>query len=165
MLRNAIRNKTLRSGKIKGRVVAGWTTKYIFIVYLIILFGSLIEYFILKREINIIISISGVLLYAIGIMGRQWAFNSLGKYWSVDIEIRENHEIIRKGPYRHMRHPNNAFHLLEVIGITLVPNSYYSLLILLFAYLPIIILRSIIEEKAMFIALNENYAKYKQETI
>ena len=45
--------------------------------------------------------------------GRQWAFNSLGKYWSVDIEIRDNHELIKNGPYKYMRHPNNVFTYLK----------------------------------------------------
>ncbi len=162
-LRIKIRKKTLNSERIKGKIIASWTTKYIFFIYLLILFGSLVEYFIVQREINLYLSFSSVILYIIGIAGRQWAFNSLGKYWSVNIEIRDEHEIIREGPYKFMRHPNNFFHSIEVLAITLIPNSYYSLAIFVAAYFPVLILRSIIEEKAMTESLQERYRNYRKE--
>ncbi len=164
-LRYNIRKKTLTAKRIKGKIYAKWTTKYIFYIYLLILFGSFIEYFIVERKINLFLSITAFILYWIGISGRQWAFNSLGEYWSVDIEIRDDHKIIKKGPYRYMRHPNNFFHLLEVLGITLIPNSYYTSLIFIILYFPIIILRTIIEEKVMYDVLKNKYKEYKKETM
>ncbi|MFW6134213.1 MAG: methyltransferase family protein [Elusimicrobiota bacterium] len=163
-LRLRIRKKTLSAEKIKGKIFSIWTTKYIFYAYLIILFGSFIEYSITPRKINLFISISGVILYIIGIAGRQWAWKSLGKYWSVNIEIRENHDIIRKGPYKYMRHPNNLFHLTEVFAVTLVPNSFYTAAVFIIAYLPVIVIRSISEEKEMIKKIGPEYIKYKKET-
>ncbi len=160
-LRLKIRHTTLNSHKLKGKIIARWTTKYIFYVYIIIFLGTIIEYFIVRRPVNFYITTIGILFYIIGILGRQWAFNSLGEFWSVNIEIRENHKLIKKGPYKYIRHPNNFFHLIEVIGIILVPNSYYVMILFLIAYLPVIILRSIIEEKVMMEKFGDDYKKKK----
>ncbi|MHB9155827.1 MAG: methyltransferase family protein [Endomicrobiales bacterium] len=164
LLRKMIRARTLRAERIKGRVVARWTTAYLFYAYLIILFGSLLEYFVLAGQVNLSVSAAGALLYALGIAGRQWAFNALGGYWSVDVEIREKQEIIRKGPYRYLRHPNNVSHALEVLGLTLVPNAYYALAAFVLLYLPVIVLRSLVEENAMAGVQKEKYEAYKKDT-
>ncbi len=163
VLRYKIRKRTLSSSKIKGKIIARWTTIYIFYLYLIIYFGSFVEFWLINRNINLYLSFVGLILYVIGIAGREWAYNSLGEYWSVNIEIRKNHPIIKKGPYKYIRHPNNVFHSLEIIGFTLFPNSYYSLLVFFIFYLPVLIIRSIIEERAMSESLGESYNKYRKE--
>jgi protein-S-isoprenylcysteine O-methyltransferase Ste14 len=164
-LRLKIRNKTLKREKVPGEIIGKWTSKYIFYMYHIIFFGAFLEYFIAGREMNVILSVISLILFLIGILGRQWAWVALGKYWSVDIEIRDNHELIKKGPYKFMRHPNNFFHSLEVIAITLVPNSYYMLAIFLVVYIPVLVIRSIIEEKAMNEKFKDEYVNYKKETL
>jgi protein-S-isoprenylcysteine O-methyltransferase Ste14 len=164
ILRFAIRRRTLGSKRIKGRIYAKWTTRYIFYTYLLVLSGSLAEYFIFKKAPLLTVSGLGLILYVIGIAGRQWAHRSLGAYWSVDIEIRKNHQIIRKGPYKFMRHPNSLFNILEMAGIILIPNSYFSLVLFVLIYLPVIIYRSLTEEKIMGKSLGKSYRKYKAET-
>jgi len=161
-LRVLIRKKTLTAEKIPGKVEADWTSKYIFYGYFIILFGALTEYFIAPKTPNAAISLAGLILYISGIAGRQWAWKSLGKYWSVNIEIRENHEIIKKGPYKYIRHPNTLFHVFEMLGITLIPNSFYSLAVFILGYLPVWIYRTITEEKIMAREIGARYEEYKK---
>ena len=55
-LRIQIRNRTLKREKVPGKIVGKWTSKYIFYLYMIIFFGSFLEYFIAGREINILLS-------------------------------------------------------------------------------------------------------------
>lgn len=164
LIRNHIRSVTLKAEKLRGKIMGSWTTKYIFFVYLILLFGSFMEYFVVRRNINYIVSISGLILYCSGLFGRQWAFKSLGKYWSVDIEIRENHEIVQKGPYMFMRHPNSLFHIFEVFGLCIIPNSWYSAAFAVLFYVPIILLRSSLEEKHMREQLTDRYENYVKQT-
>lgn len=163
LLRRTIRRKTLSAERLPGKVVASWTSACIFYLYLALLFGSLVEYFAAGRPINPALSAAGVILYAVSIAGRQWAFASLGKYWSVNIEIRENQEVLRAGPYRHIRHPNSFFHALEVAALTAVPNAFYCFAVFAAVYLPVLVYRSVIEEGAMSAQIPEAYGKYRRE--
>jgi protein-S-isoprenylcysteine O-methyltransferase Ste14 len=47
----------------------------------------------------------------------------LGRFWSVTLEIRETHQLITTGVYRHVRHPMySAFFLWAVAQALLLPN-------------------------------------------
>jgi protein-S-isoprenylcysteine O-methyltransferase Ste14 len=47
----------------------------------------------------------------------------LGRFWSVTLEIRETHQLITSGVYRHVRHPMySAFFLWAVAQSLLLPN-------------------------------------------
>src|SRR5262245_31404700 len=49
--------------------------------------------------------IAGVICLAVGL----WLFHrshaDLGQYWSITLEVRENHRLITQGTYRRVRHP------------------------------------------------------------
>jgi protein-S-isoprenylcysteine O-methyltransferase Ste14 len=48
---------------------------------------------------------TGVALTWIGIAIALWARWHLGQYWSSSVALKENHQLIRTGPYAHFRHP------------------------------------------------------------
>jgi protein-S-isoprenylcysteine O-methyltransferase Ste14 len=48
---------------------------------------------------------TGVALTWIGIAIAVWARWHLGQYWSARITLKEDHKIIRTGPYAYFRHP------------------------------------------------------------
>jgi len=132
-------------------------------LYLVIAIISVIEYFICNRKINLLVSGLGFLMYTSSIPIRVWATDSLGEYMSEHIEIKEDHKLIKEGPYRYLRHPLLLCLLIEIIGITLIPNSYYSFIAVFMIYFPIIILRMQLEEKALIQKFGQEYIDYKNE--
>ena len=60
--------------------------------------------------------IAGVALTWIGIGISLWARWHLGQYWSGRVTIKEDHKLIRTGPYAHFRHPIYSGLLLAAIG-------------------------------------------------
>ena len=50
-------------------------------------------------------AVAGVALTWIGIAIAMWARWHLGQYWSARITLKEDHQLIRSGPYAHFRHP------------------------------------------------------------
>jgi protein-S-isoprenylcysteine O-methyltransferase Ste14 len=52
----------------------------------------------------------------------------LAEYWSGRITIKENHQLIRGGPYAHLRHPIYAGLILATIGSTLVIDQWRCVL-------------------------------------
>jgi protein-S-isoprenylcysteine O-methyltransferase Ste14 len=60
--------------------------------------------------------IAGVVLIWAGIALALWARWHLGQYWSGRITIKEDHKLIRTGPYARLRHPIYSGLDLAVIG-------------------------------------------------
>jgi protein-S-isoprenylcysteine O-methyltransferase Ste14 len=58
----------------------------------------------------------GVLLTAAGVAFAIWARVHLGTNWSGAVTLKEDHELIRTGPYRTIRHPIYTGILLAVLG-------------------------------------------------
>lgn len=55
---------------------------------------------------------------------RYWAIGSLGVYWNTKILVAPDHRIIRKGPYRFIRHPNYLAVIIEMAVVPLVFSCY-----------------------------------------
>jgi methyltransferase len=54
---------------------------------------------------------------------RIWAMASLGRYWTARIIVVPDAPLVRKGPYRFIRHPN---YLVVVLEIALLPLALGS---------------------------------------
>ena len=107
---------------------------------------------------------AGVLCLAAGLWWLYRSHSDLGRYWSVTLELRENHRLITQGVYRYVRHPMYAALFLYSIGQALVvPNwvvgpSYFVAFGILFA------LRIGAEERMMLETFGEEYAGYMRRT-
>ena len=73
-------------------------------------------------------AIVGVTLTAAGVAFAIWARWHLGTNWSAIVSIREEHELIRTGPYRRVRHPIYTGMLLAMAGTALVLGEVRGLL-------------------------------------
>ena len=107
-------------------------------------------------------------LGALCLVAGLWVFHrshsDLGVYWSVTLEMRENHRLITQGIYRRVRHPMYAALFLYSIGQALVvPNwvagpSYLVSFGILFAF------RVGQEERMMLETFGDDYAAYMTRT-
>jgi len=57
---------------------------------------------------------------------RYWAISSLGSFWNTRVIILPNAEVVRKGPYRWMRHPNYLAVIVELAAIPLFHGAWIS---------------------------------------
>ena len=75
-----------------------------------------------KRFVPPLLSVEmvGVAITAVGVALAMWARWHLGTNWSSAVAIREQHELIRTGPYRFMRHPIYTGILVGFAGTALV---------------------------------------------
>ena len=58
----------------------------------------------------------GVAICALGLFVAIWSRKTLGVEWSQDVELKQGHKLIERGPYRFMRHPIYTGHLLMGLG-------------------------------------------------
>jgi protein-S-isoprenylcysteine O-methyltransferase Ste14 len=70
----------------------------------------------------------GVALTVAGIAFAIWARWHLGENWSAAVTLKEGHELISSGPYRHIRHPIYTGMLLAFVGTALALGEYRALI-------------------------------------
>ena len=71
---------------------------------------------------------TGVALTWAGIGLAVWARFHLGQYWSARITIKEDHQLIRTGPYARLRHPIYSGLDLAVLGSALAIDQWGCLI-------------------------------------
>ncbi|MEH7229359.1 isoprenylcysteine carboxyl methyltransferase family protein [Bacillus safensis] len=57
---------------------------------------------------------------------RYWALCSLGTYWNTKILVVPNAMMVKKGPYRWLKHPNYVVVAIELMLIPLLFNAYFT---------------------------------------
>ena len=88
-------------------------------------FGRLNQRFL---PLSPLLDLAGILLTAAGVAFAIWARAHLGKYWSAQITIRQEHRLIRTGPYRFIRHPIYTGMLLALLGAVFAVGEYRAIL-------------------------------------
>ena len=152
-----------RLDKIPGTVYHRWNTKLIYALYFIPFFLSPAEYIAMGRSINYPLSFTFLAVYAAGLELSRRARKTLDRYWTVNIEIRENHPLIKDGPYRYMRHPHYLYTYIELFSLPLIAGAYYTFILTALVFIPLLTLRIIYEEKEMVRKLGEGYLEYKRQ--
>ncbi len=100
---------------------------YRFIVGMhIAFFGALIlEKFLLHRSLNTWWIIPGIFFCAAQFL-RYLAIASLGIYWNTKIIVAPRHPILKKGPYKILRHPNYLAVVTELAVVPLIFSCYIT---------------------------------------
>ncbi|MFA6637075.1 MAG: isoprenylcysteine carboxylmethyltransferase family protein [Candidatus Omnitrophota bacterium] len=137
-----------------------WLFKLVFYGYIAIVIFSVGEFFFMKRSINPMVSLSGGLCFVVGMILRRKAMSALGENWGLKTEIKDGHSLVETGIYRYLKHPYYLAVVLELTGICLVANSYYSLILVYLFQGPLLLIRIYFEEKILLSYLGEAYKKY-----
>jgi protein-S-isoprenylcysteine O-methyltransferase Ste14 len=117
----------------------------------------------LCNNTTILITI-GIILIWLGILLRQWAVRTLGKYFRTHIQIQKDHKVIQTGPYKYIRHPSYSAALLSVLGYGLTLNNWLSLIVLCTFVFFALYQRIIAEEKVLAKDLGKEYQSYQKRT-
>jgi len=105
----------------------------------------------------------GAALTVIGLAFAVWARYHLGRNWSGVITVKEDHALIRTGPYAIVRHPIYSGLLLAIIGSALARGQIGAMLAIAFM-LSAVLRRVRIEERWMSETFGQAYADYKAKT-
>ena len=99
----------------------------------------------------------GGLLFAI------WARLYLGKNWSGLVQVKQDHELIRSGPYRFVRHPIYSGILLALVGTAFCKRNLWGFVGVVLVWLGLWI-KSRLEERFMVATFGERYDEYRRTT-
>lgn len=105
-----------------------------------------------------------VVLFTAGLLLRWWAIITLGRFFTVDVQIARDHELVERGPFRVVRHPSYTGVLLAFVGFALSLANWAALLVVLVPIFIAFVRRMNVEEQALTTALGERYVSYMQRT-
>lgn len=88
-------------------------------------------------------------LFLIAQIGRMWVIHTLGSHWNTKIIVLPNSEVIVKGPYKYIRHPNYVIVTTEILVISLLFNAFFTCVIFSLLNVWMMKVRIPIEERAM----------------
>lgn len=103
----------------------------------------------------------GLALCATGIAVRLWSLETLGRNFSVLVRTSADQEMIRRGPYRLVRHPSYTAILLIVLGVPLVLLSALGFVVGLVLLSVGIAYRIRVEEAALVRRFGDSYERYR----
>jgi protein-S-isoprenylcysteine O-methyltransferase len=106
----------------------------------------------------------GAGLFAAGTALRWWAIVHLGRFFSVDVAIARDHQVVDTGPYHVVRHPSYTGLLLQCAGLGVVLGTALSLFVIIVPTFLVLFHRIRVEEGALLANLGKGYAAYTRRT-
>jgi protein-S-isoprenylcysteine O-methyltransferase len=106
----------------------------------------------------------GVAIVLAGAALRAWAILTLGRYFRREVTIEPDQRLVRRGPYRVLRHPSYAGILLSVAGLGLAFGSWVSAAVALLVMFAGMLPRIRVEERALGHAFGADYTDYARST-
>jgi protein-S-isoprenylcysteine O-methyltransferase Ste14 len=101
-------------------------------------------------------------MLAAGIAFSIWARRHIAGWWSSTVTLKRDHQLIRTGPYRWVRHPIYTGLLLGLLGTAVAAGQWRSCLGV--GMIAVALLRKIaIEERFLRDAFPDEYDRYRRE--
>jgi len=149
---------------VKGPVAEKVTFRCFMASGLIAAFGGIAEYCLAGMRYHLVAFAIGILLAVLSFWLRRAAIAALGRFWSLHIEIRENHQFVQTGPFRWMRHPTYLSMILELLSVVVILQTLWTAILAFLIFIPAMVIRLSREEEAMVAKFGEQYQTYQRET-
>jgi len=105
----------------------------------------------------------GVALGLVSLAIYVWSRETLGREWSSELRMREQHHLVTTGPYARIRHPIYLALLGFLTSITLVAANWLFVAVLLFSLVDLAV-RIPREEQMMITRFGDEYKAYMKRT-
>lgn len=104
----------------------------------------------------------GFIITAVGLLFSVWARKLLGNNWSQAVTIKDDHQLIKDGPYALVRHPIYTGLLLGFVGTSIAIGEVRGLIsdVLVFV---VLLYKLKLEDKWLLEQFGESYKVYSQE--
>jgi protein-S-isoprenylcysteine O-methyltransferase Ste14 len=105
---------------------------------------------------------TGTVIVAAGLAFMVWARRHLGGNWSGNVTLKHDHELIRTGPYRLVRHPIYTGLLTAILGTAIAFGQWRDAVAFLFIAFGVA-WKMKTEERLMGEIFPQDYARYRAE--
>ncbi len=104
----------------------------------------------------------GLAVVAFGLAFSIWARAVLGRNWSGIVTVKQDHELVRSGPYRYVRHPIYTGLLVAFAGTAIARGEWRGLLAVVIVFAGL--WRKLkLEERWMIETFGDAYLRYRDE--
>ena len=117
-----------------------------------------------EYPLNSVTFAAGVLVAASGLWLFRQSHIELGKNWSISLDLREGHQFVTSGLYRHLRHPMYTSIFLCALGQALVVPNWIVGPANLVAFFVLFAVRVQPEERMMAEKFGDQYRSYLAKT-
>ena len=107
--------------------------------------------------------LAGVIVMLFGLALAIWARKTLGRNWSANVQIKQQHELVTNAPYRYIRHPIYTAIILLFAGNAIVVGDVRGIIAIAIVTLSFW-LKYRQEERFMHAEFGERYDEYKRKT-
>lgn len=105
--------------------------------------------------------ITDIIIFS-GMMIMIWARLTLGRNWSANVVFKEDHELIKSGPYAYVRHPIYSGLLLMILACAIYFATLLGFIIFVMFFVGAYY-KACKEEKLLIKYFPEQYAVYKKQ--
>lgn len=126
--------------------------------------GSIVEQLRIGRPFHLALFVAGWLLAIASFAIRRSAIRALGRFWSLHVEIRASHQLVKDGPFQWVRHPVYTSMIFELLSFALILQSAYTSVAVLLVFVPTLVWRILTEEQALIAKFGEAYEDYRRTT-
>lgn len=138
----------LRNGAVE---IAPWILPFMVLLFVLLFVGSFVEYLLVPKNLSLWWFGSFVVLFCLAKGLKYWAVSALGSYWTMKVLVIPGSQVVTKGPYKWIRHPNYVAVLLEIAAIALAGKSFIAFVVIFASFLVVLYYRIQCEEKALAI--------------
>lgn len=124
--------------------------------YKLFVFLHIIFFVFLMVEVNSMYLETGVtfniyffFVFLLAQIGRIWCILSLGRFWNTKIIVIPKVILIKKGPYKYMKHPNYVIVLMELFVIPSMFGAYKTAIVFPVLHLILLSIRIPSEDRAL----------------
>jgi len=159
-------NLLLRSGKADSKDKDKGTIRLIWVsIGVAIAAGILCASFFRFPIVNSpIVAYVGMAIIVLGIAIRFFSIWSLGRMFTVDVTIREDHWVKSNGIYGLVRHPSYSGSILSFIGFGLSFNNWATVVVIIVPVTYAMLKRIRLEEQVLLEQFGGEYADYMLKT-
>jgi protein-S-isoprenylcysteine O-methyltransferase len=106
----------------------------------------------------------GITLMVAGMAFRLWSVRTLGRFFTVTVDVADGQRVVDSGPYAVLRHPSYTGMLIVYLGIGAALDSWISLVLAPIPLLLTILERIRHEERTLHEGLGSAYGAYARRT-
>ena len=111
-----------------------------------------------------VLFVLGLLFILLGVALRWYAIRTLGRYFTRDVAVSVDQQVVQQGPYRLIRHPAYSGTFLTMLGVGLAVTNWASLVAIMAGVFAGHFYRVGIEEKALIHSIGQPYVDYMRRT-
>ena len=142
-------------GKIKGYY------KFFIAILTLLYVGA---YYHLSHHFTTPISVLDIILTILIFTGfslRMWSYYTLHKYFTFNLAIKEDHQLIKTGPYKYLVHPSYTGQLLLLFSSLIFFRQWIPAILISYYTVSRYTERVSVEEQMMEKQFGQEYKKYK----